>query len=233
MDFNFGNLSNNNFVSNSTQYLKPYGIYNVSLTSIKNDTIKGSKDPNASYEVISLEFTGKGEDKGIFTTNLFVPSRQEDIQRPTYKNAEGHEYNGPSSFERFQYTLMQIVEAINPEGAKKIKENSSKIKTMKTFTDLIIKALTNKENVEVKLKLVGRTSTNGVVYSQLPNAVGLNREGELYPINFIGENLFFTNYELSQQKKYNNAKPTQMKDLEENPDTTEEDIDISGLDLDV
>jgi hypothetical protein len=150
------------------------------------------------------------------------------MERPTFKNPEGHEYNRPSSFENFQFTLMQIVHALNPSGEEKIKANASKIKTIDQFVDLIIKALTGKEKIETNLKLVGREN-QGVVYATLPAACGLSRSGELFPVNFIGENLFFTNYELTQQKNYKNAKPTNMTKKEE--EEKSDDVDLDDLDV--
>ena len=230
MDFNFSKLSNSSFSSNSTQYLKPYEIYKVNLTKIEKTEIKGSKDPNAVYPVISLEFTGCGDNKGIFTTNLFIPSTDQDMERPEFENAEGHKYYRPSRFENFQYTLMQIVHALNPTGEEKIKANASKIKTIDQFIDLVLKALAGKDKVETELKLVGRNN-NGTMYSSLPNACGINKEGEVFPVNFIGENLFFTNYELTQQKNYRNAAPTNMDKVENNPDEDSNDIDLDNIEL--
>jgi hypothetical protein len=230
MDFNFNKLSETSFTSNAGQHLRPYEIHTVTLTKIEKTILKGSKDPNAEYPIIALEFTGTGDSKGTFTTNLFIPNSDQDMQRPTFKNNEGHEYNRPSRFENFQYTLMQIVHALNPTGEEKIKSNASKIKSIDQFIDLIIKALAGKDKVETQLKLVGRNN-NGTVYAALPNACGLNKTGEIFPVNFIGENLFFTNYELTQQKKYNDAKPTNMDKVEsDTPDDTE-DFNLDDLEV--
>ena len=230
MNFNFNSLSDQNFTSNAGAYLKPYNIYKVNLTKIEKTELKGSKDPNAVYPIIALEFTGCGDDKGVFSTNLFIPVSEQDMERPVFKNNEGHEYNRPSRFENFQFTLMQIVHALNPAGEEKIKTNASKIKTIDQFIDLVIKALTGKNKVETNLKLVGRNN-NGTIYAALPNACGLNREGEIFPVNFIGENLFFNSYELIQQKQYQNAKPTKMEDTEDNPDKAEESLDLDGIEF--
>lgn len=229
--FNFDNLSKTSFVSNAAQYLRPYGIYEVNLTKIEKTVLKGSKDPNAEYPIVAIEFTGCGEDKGIFTTNLFIPTTDDDMQRRTLKNANGHENQVPSRFEEFQFTLMQIVHALNPDGEEKIKNNASKIKTIDQFIDLIIKALNGKETIKTNLKLIGRNN-NGTIYAAIPRACGINKSGEIFPVNFIGENLFFSNYELTQQKAYQNAKPTNMNKVDNNPDTKEgEDLDLSDIDL--
>ena len=231
MDFNFNSLSEQNFTSNAGAYLRPYDIYKVNLTKIEKTELKGSKDPNATYPIIALEFTGCGDNKGVFTTNLFIPTTEDDMKRPTFKNNEGHEYNRPSRFENFQFTLMQIVHALNPAGEEKIKANASKIKTVDQFIDLIIKALAGKEKVETNLKLVGHNN-NGTIYAALPQACGLNKAGEVFPVNFIGDNLFFTNYELTQQKNYQNAKPTNMESTD-NPDTDDssDGLDLNDIDL--
>ena len=229
--FNFSNLSEQNFTSNAGAHLRPYDIHTVNLTKIEKTELKGSKDPNATYPVVAIEFTGVGDSNGTFTTNLFIPTTDADMERPTYKNNEGHEYQRPSRFENFQFTLMQIVHALNPTGEEKIKANASKIKTIDQFIDLIVKALTGKNNVETKLKLVGRNN-NGTIYAALPNACGLNKAGEVFPVNFIGDNLFFTNYELTQQKNYQNAKPTNMDSNNDNSDIDNSD-DLNLDDLEV
>ena len=226
MDFNFNNLAEQNYSSAAGQYLRPYGIYKVNLTKIEKTTLTG-KD-GTEYPVVAIEFAGCGKDKGVFTNNIFIPNKESDMERRTLKNANGHENQVASNFENFQFTLMQIVHALNPTGEEKIKANASKIKTIDQFVDLIIKALTGKENIETELKLVGRKNpTNGVEYASLPNACGINKKGEIFPVNFIGENLFFTNYELTQQKKYQNATPTNMDKVEEKSD----DVDIDDIEV--
>lgn len=229
--FNFSNLSEQNFASTSGSYLRPYDIYPVNLTKIEKTVLKGSKDPNAEYPVVALEFTGTGDNKGTFSANLFIPTSDKDMERPTFQNANGHDYQRPSRFENFQFTLMQIVHAINPAGEEKIKANASKIKTVDQFIDLIIKALAGKDNVETNLKLVGRIN-NGTWYAALPNACGLNKAGQVFAVNFIGDNLFFTDYELTQQKNYKNAKPTAMSSTEDSSDNnSSEEIDLDGIEL--
>jgi hypothetical protein len=236
--FNFSMLSEQNFTSNAGAYLRPYDIYTVNLTKIEKTVLKGSKDPNAEYPVVALEFTGTGDNKGTFSANLFIPTTDEDMKRPVYKNNEGHEYERPSRFENFQFTLMQIVSVLNPDGAKKIQENGKKLQAaldkdlntgINLFIDLIIKALAGKDKIETNLKLVGRNN-NGTIYAALPNACGLNKDGECFAVNFIGDNLFFTNYELTQQKNYQNAKPTKMADNPDIPDTSG-DIDVDDIEL--
>lgn len=227
MNFNFSSLGEQNFTSSAGAYLRPYEIYPVTLTKIEKSEIKGKKDANMSYPVVTIEFTGCGDNKGVYTENLFVPNSEKDMERRKIKNSAGHESEVPSNFENFQFTLMQIVEVINPAGAQKIKDNASKLKTIDQFIDLIVKALTGKEKVETNLKLVGRVN-NGVTYAALPNACGINKKGEIFPNNFIGDNLFFSNYEITKQKEYRNAKPTSMDKEDE---VKGEEVDLDNIEL--
>lgn len=230
MNFNFNSIAEQNYASSTGSYLRPYDIYTVNLTKIEKTELKGSKDPNAVYPIVAVEFTEVGDSKRTYSENIFIPTREEDMERQTLTNSNGHENQVPSRFENFQFTLMQIVHALNPAGEEKIKTNASKIKTIDQFIDLIIKALAGKENVETNLKLVGRNN-GGTIYAALPRACGLNKKGEIFPVNFIGENLFFSNYELTQQKAYQNAKPTNMDKVENNPDEKGEEFDLDGLEL--
>lgn len=231
MNFDFSSAASSNFSSNGGSYLKPYDIYTVNLTKIEKTELKGKKDPNAVYPIVQLEFTEVGDNKRTFTDKLFIPTTEDDLKRPVFENSNGHEYSRPSRMELFQYTLMQLVHVLNPTGEEKIKEVLPKVKTVDQFTDLIVKALVGKEKVATKLKLVGRV-TNGVTYAALPAACGLTKENEIFPINFVGENLSFSSYEESKRKEYQNAKPTSMTKSEETPDDAPKDeVDLSGIEL--
>lgn len=231
-NLNFSGLSETTFTNNGPQYLRPYDIYEVNLTEIKKDVLKGKN--GIDYDVIALEFKGCGEVNGVYSHNLFVPNKDEDFERRVNQTT-GTPY--PSAFEQFQYTLMQLVEVINPKGAEKIKENASRLKSMDQFIDLIIKALTGKSNVKFFLKLVGRNQ-GGTIYSTIPNACVLSKKAtsDTKPtaLNFVSLDrtaLQFSSYEITQSKTYKEAKPTDMGDKEETPDTSGDDIDFDNIEV--
>ena len=228
-NFSFNGLGETSFTNNGPQYLRPYDIYEVNLTKIEQTSLKG-KD-GTEYPVIAMEFTGCGDQTGVYTHNLFIPNKDSDFERRTNETS-GAKY--PSAFEQFQYTLMQLTEVINPKGAAKIKENASKLKSMEQFIDLIIKALSGKTDVKFFLKLVGRTQNNQT-FSTLPSSCVLGKDAkpETKPsaLNFVSLDkklLNWSNYELTQMKKYQEAKPTVMKTTDDsNPDEADEvDLDI-------
>ena len=227
-NFSFNGLNETSFTNNGPQYLRPYDIYEVNLTKIEQTSLKG-KD-GTEYPVIAMEFTGCGDQTGVYNHNLFVPNKDSDFERRTNETS-GAKY--PSAFEQFQYTLMQLTEVVNPKGAAKIKENASKLKSMEQFIDLIIKALSGKTDVKFFLKLVGRTQNNQT-FSTLPSSCVLGKDAkpETKPsaLNFVSLDkklLNWSNYELTQMKKYQEAKPTAMKDkTDDNPDTADADVDL-------
>ena len=233
-NFNFNSLGETSFVSESGNYLKAYDIYPVNLTKIEKTTLKG-KD-GTEYGIVALEFKGCGDNKGVFTTNLFIPNKDADFERRVNETSGAHY---PSAFEQFQYTLMQLMQVINPKGADKIKENASKLKSMDQFIDLIIKGLTGKTDVKFFLKLVGRNQ-GGTTYATIPNACVLGKkataETKPTPLNFVSLDrsmLSFSSYEDAQRKKYESATPTNMdKEADENPDTKEDDVDLDNISLD-
>lgn len=227
-EFNFATLAEQEFTSNSQNYLKPYEIYEVSLTKIEKTDLKGSKDPNATYQVVAIEFTGED---GIFSTNLFIPNRPEDFQRRENENTHK---TSPSNWERFYMTLLQITEVLNPKASEKIKEyaKTGKIKSTDLFLDLIVKALNSKDLNKAYLKLVGRNN-NGTVYSTLPTSCWVDsRDNRVKPLNFISTDktkLNFSNYEIQQMNQYKNATPTSMPDVKDEP--ADEGLDLGGLEL--
>lgn len=234
MNFSFNNLSKVDFTSTTPQYLKPFDIYKVNLTKIEDTSIKG-KD-GTEYKIVALQFNGAGENKGIFTHNIFIPNKEDDFKRRT-NSTSGAQY--PSAFEQFQYTLMQILQVINPEGAKKLTKISEegKLKTIEQFVSLVVKGLQNKTDVDVYIKLIGR-NVNGTFYANLPNACVLGRDAtaETMPsiIRFISSDekeLSFSNYELTQMKQYKSAKPTNMDKVENNPDSSDDEVDLDGIEL--
>ena len=232
-NFNFGGLAETSFTNNGPQYLRPYDIYEVNLTKIEKSSLKG-KD-GTEYGVVAMEFKGCGDNNGVYSHNLFIPNKDSDFERRVNETS-GVFY--PSAFEQFQYTLMQLMQVINPKGADKIKENASKLKSMDQFIDLIIKGLTGKSDVKFFLKLVGRNQ-DGKVYSTIPNACVLGKkataETKPSPINFVSLDkslLAFSNYELTQMKNYKNAIPTNMDKADDNPDTAGDDVDLDDISLD-
>ena len=93
-NFSFNGLGETSFTNNGPQYLRPYDIYEVNLTKIEQTSLKG-KD-GTEYPVIAMEFTGCGDQTGVYNHNLFIPNKDEDFERRT-NETNGAKY--PSAFE--------------------------------------------------------------------------------------------------------------------------------------
>lgn len=228
-EFNFGGIQETSAV-NSNKSLKPWGIYTVNFDGLEFEEMKGKKDPSAVYKTIKMKFSGE---EGGFSKNLFIPSTEEDAKRPEYTNREGHKYEGPSHFESFKWTLLQLTQVVNPEGYKKLQEQSSKIKGMEDFLKLVMTVANAKKGFTTKLKLTGRTTEDGKTYAEIPRIVSVNKEGQLFiSDNFIGDKVEFSAYEVEKVKAYNTAKPTDVSSIveKETPDSNTSKEEVKDLD---
>lgn len=222
--FNFGGIKETSAVG-VAKTLKPWGIYDVVFNGVELNEVKGKKDPNAVYKTVKMNFSGED---GSFNPDLFIPSTEQDAERPEYKNKDGHKYEAPSRFENFKWTLLQLAQVVNPEGYKKLQEISNKIDSMDTFIKYVMKVINDKKGVSTQLKLTGRKSEDGKTYAQLPRIVGISKEGELFISDkFVGDKLEFTLYEADKAKAYHSAKPTDMSTMED----AAESADSSNADL--
>ncbi len=233
-EFNFGGISGVSAVR-SNKSLQPWGIYSVEFEGLELVEMKGKKDPDAVYKTVKMSFSG---DDGSFSNNLFIPSTEEDATRPVYKNKEGHEYESPSRFENFKWTLLQLAEVVNPEGYKKLQDQSSKIRTMDDFIKLVMAVANAKKGTKTLLKLTGRTTEDGKVYAQIPRIVGVNKSGELFVSDtFVGDKVAWTDYEAEKVSAYHTAKPTDVASVvaSDTPNSTafkEEVKDLDDIDFD-
>ncbi len=232
VNFSFGDIKETSAV-NTSKSLKPWSIYNVVFDGIEQTTIQGKKDPDKVYNTIKMSF--HCED-GQFSTNLFIPSSEDDVKRNIGTRKDGSEYEMPSHFEEFKWKLLQLVQVVNPDGYEKLKAQSAKIKTIEDFIKVVTSLANAKKGAETKLKLTGR-NVNGTVYADIPRVCAINKNSECFiSNNFIGNNVEFSSWEATQAKTYKEAKPTVMPNLESNlsaiessEENNEEDIDFSSL----
>lgn len=208
MSFNFGSFANANAVNTSAKVLKPYNSYKVKFEGAEIKTVAKKDDPSTTYDTIQLHF--EGED-GVFNPSIFFPSKPEDNERPTFQNANGHDYQRPSRMEDTMYLLLQSLTVLDPEGAEKFKANVGKAKSFMDVAKMYTQLINVKKGEELYIKLTGRNN-NGTTYAQFPNCVGLNKEGELFPVNVMSkkDDFRWSSYELQQKAAYENAKPTNM-----------------------
>lgn len=231
MDLNFFS-ANESYESTSVPMLKPWGIYKVKFEGCEHTTFKGVKDPNASYNVLKFKFVG---DNGQFTETLFEP-KDGDKVRPTRKLSNGHEVPQPSLYDNFIKELGQLLTVIAPEVLAKLVGKSA---SFDAFADAIVKGTNKDKGKEVFIKLIGNKKNQArfpyflSIFEKDPNVVKITD-------NFISleeKKLNFTEYELNQKAKIEQAAPTNMATVNKTTDTADvvvpETPDTENLDLDL
>ncbi len=217
MGFNFG-ISADSAVRSTRRPLAPWNIYDVKFMGCEIKEFDGKKDPSAHYKVLAINF--ENED-GFHQVSLFFPKAGDD-ERRTYSSKNGGELVNPSNFEELMAKVKQTAQVLTPAGFEKMQAASAKFKSFDDVAKALIAVTDKVKGTETKLKLVGR-NRNGKVVASTPNVAGVYN-GELYIAdNYIGDKLFFNEYEEGERQKYLSAKPTDMK--------AEEPIaDVAGID---
>ena len=107
--------------------------------------------------------------------------------------------------------VKQTAQVLNPAGFEKMQAASSKFKSFDDVAKALITITEKVKGTETKLKLIGR-NRDGKVVADIPRIVGINKQGESFiSDNYIGDKLFFSDYEEGERQKYLKAKPTEMK----------------------
>lgn len=202
--FNFG-ISKESAVRNVRPQLKPWNIYDVKFMGCEVREFPGKKDPSVTYKVLDIKF--ENED-GYFTVTRFFPKEGDDKRREV-DTKNGGKRELASNFEELMNIVKQTAEVLNPEGFKKMSEISSKFKTFDDVAKALI-AITDKvKGRETKIKLVGRNRDNRVV-AEIPNITSVFDGVATITDNYIGNKLFFSDYEEGRRADYMKSKPTEM-----------------------
>lgn len=227
--FDFG-LSNVQPTSSSKR-LKPWEIHKVKFMGCKLESIKGKKDPDKVYEVLKVRWENAN---GYYEEPIFAPTSAKDAERPKYDRSDGNTAELPSSVERMKIFIAQIAKVVNTEKYEKFREMSKQFKSFADMCKGLILVTDSKKNLEMYLKLNGRTDKDGNVVPCLPKFVSINRDGEVWTSdNFISltNNLSYSSYEKEQIDKYNKATPTDVeKKVAESVNEPEPADELDGLD---
>jgi hypothetical protein len=203
--FNFG-LSAESAVRSTRRPLSAWNIHEVKFTCCEILEFDGKKDPTQKYKMFAINF--ENED-GYYSERVFFPKEGDD-QRREYDTSNGGKMVYPSNFELMKALISQTIQILNPTMWEKFVEASKKFKSADDMINTFIKVMDKVKGAETKLKLIGK-NRDGRVVAAIPRLVGINKQGEAFIAdNYIGDKLFFTDYEETQRAKVNNAKPTEM-----------------------
>ena len=234
--FNFG-ISKESAIKTVRPQLKPWNIYDVKFLGCEVREFAGKKDPSVAYKVLDIKFENE---EGYFTVTKFFPKAGDD-KRKEVNTKNGGKRELPSNFEELMNVVKQTAEVLTPEGFKKMSELSAKFKSFDDVAKALIAVTDKVKGCETKIKLVGRNRDNRVV-AEIPNITSVFDGESKITDNYIGDKLFFSNYELDQRDAYLKAAPTDMKEKEETkkdplmeveepvaPAQDEEELDLASL----
>ena len=227
MAFNFG-ISADSAVRNARRPLAPWQIHEVTFSGCEIREFDGKKDPNAHYKVLAINF--ENED-GYFSVTNFFP-KDSDGERREFDGSNGGKVVMPSNFEVLMAIVKQTAEVLTPEGFAKMQQASAKFKSFDDVANALIKITDKVKGKKTKLKLIGK-NRDGKVVADIPRIVAINKQGESFiSDNYIGDKLFFSDYEETQRTKYTKATPTEMPAevpsvVESN--TANDDLDLEDL----
>ena len=192
--------------SNSVQPLAAWDIHKVFFKGVEYVEFKG-KDETV-YSTMKVKFANAD---GIFEHTVFMP-KVTDADR---KINESSGRPMASNWDNFQFLISHLGEVLSPVVWEKNKGKMSSfdvttVTGFKQFIESLNKILTPAIDKETNLKLIGDKNNK----PKLPYYVALRKsDNEAFMSNnFLGEKLFFTDFEATQKVKIQSAKPTQMAD---------------------
>lgn len=228
MSFNFG-LSAESAVRSTIRPLAPWEIHDVEFKGAEIRKFQGKKDPNAIYELLTIKY--ENED-GYFNVDLFFPKDGDDV-RPEFDGQNGGKVHMASSFENTMAIIKQTVQILNPKGFDTLQKASVKCTSFEQLAGMVVKVLTPVIGKKIKIKLTGR-NRDGKVVAQIPRILALNKEEEAFICdNYIGEKLFWSDYETTKRDEFLKAKPTDPEKAGEDTvgvdEAPKDDLDLDSL----
>jgi len=189
-------------------------IYDVVFDGCEIRDIKGVKDPDITYNTLSIKFSNED---GYFTHTVFEPkdgdNKRETMDWTDPKSGKVNNIPQASNIEKMMLLFKHLIDTVNPELAKEIDAKTKRIGApdWKGLREVVIKATDPGKNKSTKIKLI----TNNKGAATFPFYASVNREGVAYiNNNFIGDKLFFSTKEMNKIKNINTSKPTPISNFD-------------------
>lgn len=209
--FNMGGVKNAKVVSNNFLHA---GIHDVIFNGI---------DKANGFNAVELRFEAI-DGSGIHNERIFEPRSDERTQSQFGIN--------PSEAEQFMCKIKQVIDALDPDLARNIETNGDKFTAsdFDGFINLLKKYLDKKVGTKTQIKLV---PTKGTFVAFPGFVASINKEGVIYmTTKIIGDNLVLTPKEKNLIDSAANAKPTNMKQQDNELDDLREDFNVKVTDDD-
>jgi hypothetical protein len=211
-------LSNTNTAA--VTRLQPWNIYPVVFKGVEYK--EGTSKAGKAWKAVQFKFSGEA---GIVEPMFFCPGEKGDERMSG--ETKGRKWELPSQMELLSGAVSHILGVFAPSNLEKLKTLSFDFPDdFEKFVGTLEKALKSSINKATHIKLVGDSKG----YAVVPNFVKINRDGIAYiSNNWLGDNLGFTEYEVSKSKQAKSATPTKVDGIDSvdaSPDTTAENKDL-------
>lgn len=197
MNFNFDQTAG---ISQSTtrQQLAGNAIHEVTFDGCEIRDFDGVQNPNQKFHNLDIKFSNAD---GVFVHTVWEP-RDSDME-----DRVGPFGALPSNAKAMMLLFKHLIDAVNPELAKKIDAGEVKITAndWNKLREVMVKATDPGKGKATKIKLLKNNKGEAI----FPYFANYNRAGALsMSTNFIGDHIFFTNKELTRIEKESKATPT-------------------------
>ena len=191
----------------------------------------GSDDTLYALVNGTVKFEKFGKDKkqvSVYEETVFCPKEGDDVRQVSSNN--GVERESPSNFEKFKFMLAHIGEQLAPKKYEAFKTKTFALpeefeKLVKTFADITKDAV----NKHTNLKLIANKKGEPC----LPYFVNISKAGDAYiSNNWLGDKVFFSDYEISQMNKQKSNGPTDMPGTSSDDFAASNDAATDNADLD-
>lgn len=208
--------------SSAQPRLKANTIHEVIFKGVSYAELKNKNDESNPYKVMKVLFANED---GVYEETLFAPKEGDDVRSSSKDTGKER----PSNLERFKFTLAHIGEQLAPANYEKFKGMAFNLpEEFKKLVETFAKVVTPAVNKKTKLKLVANKKNEAT----LPFFVNLSKDGTAFVSNnWLGDKVFFSDYEVDQMSKQTVAKPSAMNDIVE--DGVAEDATTSGANSDL
>lgn len=190
--------------SSAQPRLKANTIHEVIFKGISYAEFKNKNDEANPYKVMKISFASED---GVYEETIFAPKEGDDVRG----TAKGSGKEMASNLERFRFTLAHIGEQLAPANYEKFKGMAFDLPSeFKKLVETFAKVAAPAVNKKTKLKLVANKKGEAT----LPFFVNLSKEGTAFVSNnWLGDKVFFSDYEIDQMNKQAAAKPSPMGDV--------------------
>lgn len=189
--------------SNNVKGLEGNKIHDVIFKGVEKLTLK------EKYNVLQIKFANE---EGMYTETIFEPN-EKSLERSSRDDKNGNKVESPSGLESMMLLIRHLIDAVNPKLGEKIDAGTTPMNVAgwDNLCAFVKKATDPGIGSATKIKLI----KNNQGYARFPYFARIRKDDNkaIVSNNFIGDSVFFSDYEMKQQEKQASAKPTPIASI--------------------